>query len=97
MPSTKTENGYSASEIKSGKYLKVMIKVKENIIEELIIHGDFFAFPEDAIDVLEKNAKGKTLDDVLKFVDELDVHLVGISKEDLKGVIKKAFEGAKSL
>jgi len=97
MRNTKTESGFSASEIKSGKYLKAMIRVKEKIIEELIIHGDFFAFPENAIDLLEKNAKGKTLEEVLKFIDELDVRLVGISKEDLKSVIKKAFERAKSL
>ena len=92
MRNTRNENGFSVSETKSGKYLKAMVMIRDNKIEELIINGDFFAFPEDAIDSLEDNAKGKTLEEVLKLIDELEVYLVGISKEDLKSVIKKAFE-----
>jgi len=94
MRNIRKENGFSVSETKSGKYLMVMVKVRDNKIEQLIINGDFFAFPEDAIDFLENIAKGMTLEEVLKYIDELEVYLVGISKEDLKSAIKEAFERA---
>ncbi|MCD6503627.1 MAG: hypothetical protein DRN30_02330 [Thermoplasmata archaeon] len=98
MKNIKEVNGYSVGEIKASKYLRVVLRKKDdNVIEDIKIIGDFFAFPESAVDSLEDDLKGKTLEEALNIVEGYDVIFTGITKEDLKNAIKQAFKGGKNL
>ena len=94
MRNTKEGSGYSVGEVKSGKYVRILLKVVNDKIEEISIIGDFFAFPETSIDSLEKDLIGKTLEEALSIIDRYEISLVGITKEDLKNALRRAFEGS---
>jgi len=92
MKDIEDKSGYSVGEVKTGKYLKILLRTKENVISDIKIIGDFFAFPETAIDALEAKLIGKNLKEALKIIDNYEMTLVGVSKEDLKNALKKAFK-----
>ncbi len=40
--------------VPDGKLLKIKIEIQEEKIESIRINGDFFAYPEDSIELIEK-------------------------------------------
>ncbi len=81
-----------------GKFLKIHMDFDETI-NEIVITGDFFAHPEQAIDELQKNLKGakaesgeikRILED---FFEEKGVRMYGISSEGLYKGIMECLEG----
>lgn len=77
-----------------GKTLKVdvIIGVSEGKIVKMIISGDFFAYPPEALEELELEIRGKTVEEALKVIDRYGgrVKLVGASLQDVKQLIRQA-------
>lgn len=81
-----------------GKFLKIYMDFDETI-NEIVITGDFFAHPEQAIDELQENLTGakaesgeikRILEDFFK---EKGVRMYGISSEGLYKGIMECLEG----
>lgn len=92
----KAKNGILRGEIKvkNGKLLKCKIELEDNLIKNIKITGDFFMYPEEKIEELEKMLKGiafnkEGLDKkISKFFE--NVEIIGASKEDFVKVILEA-------
>ncbi len=89
-------NGYYSSNLRSEKTLSVSFRLREGKIEEIKISGDFFEFPEGAIDELEKRLLGKDISEALREIEEFEITLCGISKEDLKRAILEAINDSEA-
>ena len=81
----------SVYKIPNGKLLKISLKYdeKSNLINHIIITGDFFAYPEEAIELIEKklvNTKiekhilQKKINNVIK---ENKIEFIGLDAEGL--------------
>ena len=77
--------------IPRGKLLKIDLNYDENnnLIKNIRITGDFFAHPEESMEILEKKLKNTVLDKhvLLKktheILDENHVQLVGLNAEEI--------------
>ncbi len=77
-----------------GKFLKITLDFNE-VINDIVITGDFFAHPEESIDELQENLKGvKTDPDEIRkiledFFEQKGVRMYGISVEGvLRGIME---------
>lgn len=81
--------------IPGGKTLTIDITIDpvDNMIREIMITGDFFAYPPEALEELEHSLKNKTLEEARKIIESYRgrIELVGISIEDIRELIEKAF------
>lgn len=71
--------------IRGGKTLKIDLELKGDRIVDIVISGDFFAHPEEAIDELERELKGSSIDDITFIVNKFRdrIELVGLSIDDI--------------
>ena len=89
----KVENGILKGElkVKGGKLIKCTLELDEEKIKRIKITGDFFMYPEDAIEKLEKALQDTQFDEeeISKKVKEAlkDVELIGVAMEDFVDVI----------
>ncbi len=63
-------------------------------IEKIVISGDFFLHPEDAIEIIERELTGKSLDDLDAYFSGLPEKgwvLIGASWDDLCNMLKSGF------
>jgi len=78
--------------------IKIELEVEENKVENVIISGDFFAYPAEAIEEMENQIRGCELSKLLEVVERYRnrVKLVGVRFDDLRElvetVIKKLME-----
>lgn len=86
----------SVYKVPNGKLLKVFLDydLDTNKIKEISITGDFFVYPEDAVDLIEKELKGTEVDeDVLlakikSVIERNNVEFIGLNAEGLtKGIM----------
>ncbi|MBD3204703.1 hypothetical protein GF327_10510 [Candidatus Woesearchaeota archaeon] len=88
--------GKSVTKKKEEKLLKIDLNFKNNKITDIKIKGDFFAYPEEAIEKLEKELIDCKLDsdsltDKIKyFMKKNKVKLFGLSVESIAEGIMKA-------
>jgi len=76
-----------------GKVIGVSFNYKNDIFSDVRIYGDFFVFPEEGIDILEKSINQKSLPELLELIDDFfssDVKAYGITAKDLKEVFERA-------
>jgi hypothetical protein len=81
----------SVYKIPNGKLVKINLEYNEdtNKIMNIKIMGDFFAYPEEAIDVLEKNLintvikKNSLFDKINKVIKSNNFEFIGINPEGL--------------
>ncbi len=75
--------------IRGGKSIRVELEVEECCIREIIISGDFFAYPETVIEELEEALRGKSISDVGKIIDSFRrrSQLVGVDWGDILDII----------
>lgn len=76
-----------------GKLISVSFNYSDSIFSEVKIYGDFFIFPEDAIEILEKSIEGKTYIELPETINNflsLGIRFYGITKDDLMEVFKGA-------
>ena len=81
----------SVYKIPNGKLLKVFLDYGEedNLIKSISITGDFFAYPEEAIEVMEEQLKGIVLDrsclleKIQLIIKEHNIEFIGLNAEGL--------------
>ncbi len=82
---------------KGGKLLRLKLTTekplsKDSLIQDIAIHGDFFAHPEDAFDHLEQYLIGKPVNDIgfwfAKGIEQLNVTVYGLLPEDLTTAVQ---------
>jgi len=86
--------GKSVYKVPDGKLLKISLKFKGEKIISVKITGDFFLYPEEGIEAIEKSLSGKKLDrkliagEVSRAVQKNSIELFGISAEGIaEGVL----------
>jgi lipoate-protein ligase A len=79
--------------VKGGKMIKVALRLKEGSIEEVRITGDFFVYPEGAVEVLEGKLKGMPSSairgEIERLSRDLGIRAVGFNLEDLINMIQR--------
>ena len=79
-----------------GGLIRVTLEVVENQIKEIVLSGDFFMYPSDAINKIEEqlvrtNVTGSEILDKLKTLySSMSIESPGVSPEDLESAIKLA-------
>ena len=76
-----------------GKVIGVSFNYVNEIFSHVKIYGDFFVFPVEEIDNLEKSINGKSLTELLGIIEDFfssGVSAYGITAEDLKESFKRA-------
>ncbi|MBS7658535.1 MAG: lipoate protein ligase C-terminal domain-containing protein [Candidatus Bathyarchaeia archaeon] len=85
--------------VPGGKLIKVFVSIKNGVIEEIKITGDFFLHPEESIEILEEKLKGINVNEETKIRNVLNEFfksktLIGATSEDfflaLKGALTYA-------
>ena len=80
----------------AGGLIRVTLEVVENQIKEIVLSGDFFMYPSDAINKIEENLVGVNMvgDEILNQIKSLYQSLAleapGVTPEDLESAIKLA-------
>jgi lipoate-protein ligase A len=85
----------SVYKVPDGKLLKILLEKDEskNVIKNILITGDFFAYPEDSIEMLEHHLQDTPMEKTILFhkiklfIKEFDVTLVGVNAESLTEAI----------
>jgi len=89
------ENGTTEGKIalKKGKLIKVRAKFRGEYIEEIRITGDFFIYPEDTIEVLERELKGKRISDVKNIIERVmkNCEYIGVEPSDIDEAVRLAW------
>ncbi len=89
----KVENGILKGElkVKGGKLIKCTLELHEGKIKNIKITGDFFMYPEDAIEKLENALQGIHFDEeeISRKVKEAlkGVELIGVAMDNFVDVI----------
>jgi len=84
--------------VEGGKLVRVKLEVRDGKISYVMITGDFFMHPEELIENLESFLVGCKLDEaeiksnLMKFVEDNGVVLLGVSVDDFAKCIMKAGE-----
>lgn len=89
--------GFAKFKVPGGKLVEVKLKYNESI-ESIQILGDFFLYPEDALNDIEKSLLdlniGESEDKIAKLVDELakrkSITMIGITPSAIAKAIKMA-------
>jgi len=88
-------NSKSVYKIPKGKLLKISLDYNENnkTINNVIITGDFFAYPEEAVEVLEKNLvnikieEESLLNEIKTVIKKNKYRFIGLNPEGLTKAI----------
>jgi len=77
--------------VPEGKTLKIDLVVDEDRIKDIVISGDFFAYPTEAIEELEDDLKGSRVDEALDIVEKYrdKIVIVGASIDEIKDLLKE--------
>ncbi len=86
----------SIYKVPDGKLLKIFLEYDEtsNVIRSIRITGDFFVYPEEAIELIEKKLRNtpinkESLEKKISFIiRENDIQFIGLNAEGLtKGIL----------
>ncbi len=81
----------SIYKVPNGKLLKIFLQYdeKRNLIEEINVMGDFFAYPEEAIELMENKLKNTRLErehllkKISSIIKEHNIQFIGLDAEGL--------------
>ena len=81
----------SVYKVPNGKLLKIFIEynLKKNTINMINITGDFFAYPDESIEIIEKNLKNVKLERKLLFdrinfiIKEYKIEFIGLNAKGI--------------
>ena len=84
-------NSKSVYKVPNGKLLKIFLEFdkKSNSIENINITGDFFAYPEEAIETMENELKNTLLkreillEKINSIIKENKIEFIGLNAEGL--------------
>ncbi|MBC7127177.1 MAG: lipoate protein ligase C-terminal domain-containing protein [Candidatus Methanosuratincola petrocarbonis] len=79
---------------KDGKLVKVRIAIEGGMIKDARITGDFFAHPEEGIEIIEKELIGKDVYNARQAVESASggVTLIGVRIEDLIAMVQECLD-----
>ena len=77
--------------ISGGKSIKIDLEIIDGKIVKFILSGDFFAFPNEKLEEMEKKIIGKNIDEVEKIINEYKykINLIGISFNDILSLLNE--------
>lgn len=81
----------SIYKVPQGKLLKISVEYdeKNNVIMNIRITGDFFAYPEEAIELMETKLRNvlmereQLLEKIRSIITEYHIQFIGVNAEDL--------------
>ena len=81
----------SIYKVPQGKLLKISIEYdeKDNVIRDIRITGDFFAYPEEAIELMETKLRNtlmeraQLLEKIQSIIAEYHIQFIGVDPEGL--------------
>jgi len=82
---------HSIYKVPGGKLLKISLKYdeKSNVIKGIRITGDFFAYPEEAIELIEKKLRNTVIEQeqlqqkISSIINENHIQFIGLTVEGL--------------
>jgi lipoate-protein ligase A len=86
----------SVYKVPQGKLLKISVEYnkKNNVIKNILITGDFFAYPEEVIELMETKLRntileqGQLLEKIRSIITEYHIQFIGVDAESLtKGIL----------
>ena len=89
--------GQAVYKVPGGKLLKVSVDFEEDVIERVKVSGDFFAHPEESIELIEEALVGAMigpeLEELLEdLIEENGIELYGVDVESIVTAIHLARE-----
>ena len=82
--------------VEKGKMLRLSFDVEENKIKEIEIRGDFFLYPEEELENMEKFLIGKNIQEIgnelSDFQEDRQIKFFGFSPRDIQEAINNAME-----
>ncbi|HUS99168.1 MAG TPA: lipoate protein ligase C-terminal domain-containing protein [Candidatus Thermoplasmatota archaeon] len=81
----------STYKVPQGKLLKISIEFdeKNNVIRDIRITGDFFAYPEEAIELMEKKLRNTVMEKerlqetISSIITQYHIQFIGLNAEGL--------------
>ena len=81
----------SVYKVPNGKLLKIILiyNEKTDIIKEICITGDFFAYPEEAIEIMEEELRSiplernLLLEKIRSIINKNNIEFIGLSAEGI--------------
>ena len=79
-----------------GKTVDVEVEAEGGVLRKVLISGDFFAYPEGALEDLERALESRKVDrgEILSAIQEVGVDFLGVKPEELVEMILEAAERA---
>ena len=85
----------SVYKIPQGKLLKISVEYtkKKNVIKNIWITGDFFAYPEESIELIEKKLRNTVLEQsqllekIRSIITDYQIQFIGVDAEGLTKAI----------
>ena len=80
--------------IKGGKTVKLDVVIDDGKIRDIVISGDFFVYPQEALEELENKLKGCSLNEAKSILKEYAgrVTVLGFTLDDVAELLEKAFK-----
>ena len=77
--------------VEGGKTLKIDLEIESGIIKDIIISGDFFAYPMEAVEELENMLKGVNVSDAIDIINCFRDRIVfiGLTIDDIIDLLRK--------
>jgi len=84
----------SIRKVKNGKLVRVKVRSESGVIENVKVTGDFFAYPEEGLEEIERELRGVPIAKVREVLESTagGITLVGVTKEDLVEMIEECLE-----
>ena len=105
MKSTSQKSGYLRGDtvmkkasvlkkIKGGKTVKIDVEIDDGKIHNIVISGDFFVYPQEALEELENKLKGCSLNKAKSILKEYaeKITVLGFTLDDVAELLEKAFK-----
>lgn len=92
--------GKASRKVPGGKLVRARVRFEEERVDDVKLTGDFFLYPEEALDRVEDALAGKPVDagrvDLAETVElvleDADAQLVGVGPDDVAIAVLEAIE-----
>jgi len=89
--------GRASKKVVGGKLLRIEIEY-DDIIHRVTLSGDFFVYPEEALQYIEKNIEGYSVKETNEFFSNIingvvkknKIQLIGFTVDDITETLKEA-------
>lgn len=78
--------------LKKGKLLRIEFERHDDVVKDIRITGDFFVYPENALEEMEELIKGQHVNNIQKeletYMSENQVKLIGFEVKDVLDILR---------